>query len=224
MKEKEQFALDLGHRSAYGREDFYVSLSNQEAVAWLDKWPAWPAPTLVIHGPTGSGKTHLSHVWKKETGAHDVSPENLHGFLSAAPSEKFCVAIDDAHRLIGDKETESNVFHLYNIAREKGGYLLLTADTSPATWPFSLPDMKSRMLAAPSAALLPPDDDLMAVLLTKAFSDRQIFVSQDVVKFVLARVERSFLALHALADAIDRKALAEKRPVTIPLVQELLKE
>lgn len=224
MKEKGQLALDLGHRSAYGREDFYVSSSNREAVAWLDKWPAWPAPALIIHGPVGSGKTHLIHVWKKETGAHDISPENLGGFLSAAPLKGFCAVIDDAQKLIGDREAESSLFHLYNIARERGGHLLLTANISPAAWNFSLADLKSRMLAAPSVALPPPDDDLMAVLLTKAFSDRQIFVPQDVVKFALMRVERSFPALHALADAIDRKALSEKRPVTIPLVRELLKE
>jgi chromosomal replication initiation ATPase DnaA len=63
---------------------------------------------------------------------------------------------------------------------------------------------------------------MMAVVLAKLFSDRQIFVPQDVVNFILSRVERSFQALRMLVDKIDHKALSEKRPVTIPLVKEIL--
>ena len=66
-----------------------------------------------------------------------------------------------------------------------------------------------------------PDDALMAVVLTKLFSDRQIFVPQEVVHFILARVERSFLSIRQIVDKIDRKALSEKRAVTIPLVRDL---
>jgi chromosomal replication initiation ATPase DnaA len=85
-----------------------------------------------------------------------------------------------------------------------------------------LPDLKSRILASPAVALASPDDQLMAVVLTKLFSDRQIFVPQDVMQFILTRIERSFAALRSVVDDIDRAALAQKRPVTIPLVKEVL--
>jgi len=61
----------------------------------------------------------------------------------------------------------------------------------------------------------------MAVVLTKLFSDRQIFVPQEVVQFLLPRLERSFAAMRDIVEAIDRKALAEKRKVTVPLVRDL---
>jgi chromosomal replication initiation ATPase DnaA len=86
----------------------------------------------------------------------------------------------------------------------------------------ALPDLKSRLMAAPAAELGSPDDTLMAVVLTKLFSDRQIFVPQEVIEFILPRIERSFLSLRDIADKIDRRALAEKRPVTVPLVKEIL--
>ena len=62
---------------------------------------------------------------------------------------------------------------------------------------------------------------LMAVVLTKLFSDRQIFVPQEVVQFLLPRLERSFAAIRDIVDEIDRKALAEKRKVTVPLVRDI---
>jgi DnaA regulatory inactivator Hda len=223
MTKPEQLPFDLGHRHAYEREDFWVSASNREAVAWLDKWPDWPSAALVLFGPPASGKTHLLQVWKKEAGAREVSPQDL----LALPADKIpgaakSVMMDNVSQVMGRRDYEEALFHLYNLVRERGGHLLLTAEKPVMEWPFLLPDLKSRLLAAPAVALNPPDDELMAVVLTKLFSDRQIFVSQEVVQFILPRIERSFLALRTLVDKIDHKALSEKRAVTIPLVREII--
>lgn len=202
----EQLPFDLGHRKAYDRDDFWVSDSNKDAIAWLDKWPDWPAPALIIYGPEFCGKTHLVRVWEKEI---------------AVTKTKNAI-IDDAEKWIGKADKEKELFHLYNTLKESNGHMLLTAIKPPKEWNFVLPDLKSRLLAAPAVAVLPPDDQLRAVVLTKLFSDRQIFVAQDVVGFILPRIARSFAALRDIVDAIDKKALAEKRAVTIPLVKELI--
>lgn len=211
----EQIPFDLGHRAAFDRDDFWVSESNQAAVAWLDKYPEWPAPALVIYGPAASGKTHLLQVFRKETGAVDFSNGDI-------PEGQKTVVIDGLDRMMSDPAREEAVLHLYNILKERGGHILIAAEKPQRDWRFVLPDLKSRLMAAPAVEVLSPDDQLMAVVLTKLFSDRQIFVPQEVVQFILPRVERSFVALRQLADLIDRKALAEKRPVTVPLVRELV--
>lgn len=205
MTGTQQIPLDLGHREAFARDDFFVSSSNQDAIAWLDKWPDWPAPALVIAGPAGCGKTHLCHVLQKRAG------DKVH-------------VIDDADRLMGDAKREEEIFHLYNRLSGEGGHMLLTGLTRPRDWKFALPDLKSRMLAAPLAEVGMPDDALMAVVLAKMFSDRQVFVPQEVVQFITTRIERSFAALRHLVDDIDRKAMAEKRAVTVPLVRDLMQE
>lgn len=215
----EQLPFDLGHRAAYEREDFWVSSSNSAAVAWIDKWPDWPAPALVLYGPPACGKTHLSRVWEKKSGGLRISAETVESVSGKGKA----VIIDDVDSVIGRRKSEESLFHLYNAFRESGGSLLLTAKTAPAEWPFVLADLESRILAAPSVAMGSPDDHLMAVVLTKLFSDRQIFVSQDVISFILARIERSFSALRDIADAVDRRAMAEKRAVTIPLVRDILR-
>ena len=54
-----QFPFEFGHRPSLGGEDFLVAPSNREAVDWLDRWPDWPSPALVLYGPPGCGKTFL---------------------------------------------------------------------------------------------------------------------------------------------------------------------
>lgn len=209
-----QLPFDLGHRRAFGREDFWVSPSNQEAVGWIDLWPEWPAPALVIYGPPASGKTHLLNVWREESAAAVLMAENL-----SPPLGVKSVMIDDVLPLIGKEETEEKLFHLYNALQAEGGHMLLSADAPVREWPFVLPDLKSRLMAAPAVAIGLPDDQLAAVVLMKLFADRQIYVTQDVVEYILARIERSFSAMRDWVDKIDRAAMADKRPVTVPLVK-----
>lgn len=223
MTKPEQLPFDLGPRYAYEREDFWVSACNHDAVAWLDKWPDWSAPALILFGPPASGKTHMLQAWKKmsaakEIPATDILSQPAYDLLGLAKT----VVIDNIQSLIGNRVAEEALFHLYNMLLERKGHILITAETSPQEWNFILPDLKSRLLAAPAVAIGSPDDQLMAIVLTKLFSDRQIFVSQEVVQFIIPRIERSFLALRQITDKIDHKALSEKRAVTVPLVRELL--
>ncbi|TAL33676.1 MAG: DNA replication protein [Alphaproteobacteria bacterium] len=221
MTRPRQLPFDLGHSAAYAREDLWISPANAEVVAWLDKWPEWQAPALVLYGPPASGRTHIARAWAKKAAAAALTVENLEPLCGMAPAPKHLLA-DDAETLIGDRCAETFLFHAYNRAQAEGGHLLLVAERPPKAWDFSLPDLKSRLLASPAVAIGSPDEQTMAVVLAKLFSDRQIFVSQDVVEFVITRIERSFSAMRDIAEEIDRKALAEKRPVTIPLVREIL--
>lgn len=72
----DQLVLDLSLRPAYGREDFLVAPSNEEAEAQVCRWPDWPSHALCLIGPRGSGKTHLAHVWKEMSGAVYLKDQN----------------------------------------------------------------------------------------------------------------------------------------------------
>lgn len=219
----QQITFDLSHRPALGREDFLIAPSNQDAVNWVDRWPAWPGPALVIHGPAASGKTHLAAVWAERTGAQFISTANL-GDKDAAAITQLAphLVIDRVDPWLGDREMEVKLFHIYNIMREEGRHLLLTMRMSPAQIAFTLPDLSSRLRAAPAAMIQPPDDSLLASILVKLFNDRQLNVGQDVISYVVPRMERSFAAALALVEQADRIALAEKRNIAIPLMRQIL--
>ncbi len=220
-----QLTLDLPQRPALGREDFVVTPCNETAVAWIDRWPDWPQPVLAVHGPPGAGKSHLAQVWRRASGAQEVSPA---AFETGEPPELAgdgkAVLIEDVDRLLaaGERAREERLLHLYNLVVEARGRLLLTAASAPARWPCGLPDLRSRLTAAHAVALGAPDDRLIEALLIKLFSDRQLRVSAPVVKYLLPRVERSFSALRALVEAIDQSALSNHRDISVSLARRAL--
>ncbi|MFQ5984962.1 MAG: DNA replication protein [Alphaproteobacteria bacterium] len=221
MSEAAQLALDLGYRPALEADDFLVAPTNEEAVGWLDRWPDWPGPGLVVYGPAGCGKTHLAHVWRAKSGACFVEagavragdPAVLLGSARGAVVEDVEEGVD-----------EPALLHLYNALVARGGHLLLTGRRPPARWTVHLPDLRSRLVALPAVAVLPPDDPLIAAVLLKQFADRQLRVDPEVLTFLVARMERSFEAARRVVDALDHAALAERRNITVPLARRVLKE
>jgi chromosomal replication initiation ATPase DnaA len=213
-----QYTFDFPHRPAFGAEDFLVAASNAEAIAWLDRWPDWPSPSLIVYGPPGCGKTHLAHVWRGRSGARAIAPdaltiENVPELIGSASP----VVVDDA-----DTAAERPLLHLVNLMAERGDHLLLTAREPPLRWPAALPDLRSRLLAMQAAAVQSPDDALIGGVLQKLFADRQILVSDEVALFLLSHMERSFAAARRIVAALDRTALAARRAITLPLAREVL--
>lgn len=213
-----QLTFDLPLVQGWQRTAFMVTPATQGALAAIDGWKAWVGGRLLVIGPSGSGKTHLAHIWAEMAQALWVEPEDLPMRLAdIAPTAN--VLIDDAHKMsAGGQES---LFHLYNRLGPQGR-LLLTAPAAPRDWGVTLPDLLSRLQAMPVARLDPPDDDLLAGVLLKLFSDRQITAEARLIPYLLPRMERSIAAAQALVAALDAKSLATHRPVTRALAAEVL--
>src|SRR5579875_3664090 len=216
-----QLTIAFPCRTALGRADFLISSGNEEAVAWLDRWPLWPAGTLVLHGPPGCGKTHLVHLWCERTGGAAIAGNRLDERALAAVIEAgpAGVAVDDA-----DGADERALLHLYNWCRERCLSLLLTAGQPPGLWAIALGDLRSRLRAAVAVGIALPDDALLGAVLVKHFADRQLRVTPEVIAYLVSRLERSFAAAADIAARLDAAALASGRAVTIPLARRILAE
>jgi chromosomal replication initiation ATPase DnaA len=215
-----QIPLELGHRAAVGREDFLISDSNREAVGWIDAWPDWRAPGLVIVGPAASGKSHLAQVWGARAGATTIDRAALgepDAAARLAPHER--IAIDDADGVT----EERTLLHLYNLLVERGGSLLLTAAEPPSRWPLRLADLRSRLAALPVVAIRRPDDALVQSVLVKLFADRQIRVDPELIAYLSARLDRSLAVAADAVGILDRAALAAGRALTIPFARDTLR-
>ena len=215
----QQLTFDLPSRPALGREDFLIAPSNAAAVALLAA--DWPGGRMVLVGPHGSGKSHLTHVWATETGASIVSARRI-----AEDNDRLfdidALAIEDVHRAAGTRDDEEALFHALNARATRGAQTLMTSLISPAHVEFILPDLQSRLQGSAAAVLDPPDDTLLAAVMRKLFRDRQMSVAPDAVAFLIKRMERSFSTLQALVDELDREALSSGRAITRPLATQVL--
>lgn len=208
-----------------GGEDFLVAPSNADAVAWLDRWPSWPAPALTVYGPAGCGKTHLAQVWRARSRAVLANGAALDSAdLPALLAPANAVVVDMADAVAGRPAREEALFHLYNLAREQQGHLLLLSRRAPARWRVRLADLRSRIKGAPAVEVQPPDDALLAAVLVKLFADRQLRPGMEVITYLLARMERSLDFARRLVAALDHASLAAHRGVTVPLAREVLVE
>lgn len=229
MTRPRQGAFDLDYLPALAAEEFLVSECNRNAWTAIQNWRRWPEKRLALTGPAESGKTHLASIWARESGAGRLHAAELTEDRMQRLMEEEAVLVENVDRLalLGEPargQTERALFHLMNFSAAEGRPLLVTGRAGPGRWDIVTPDLASRLSAMPHVAIAPPDDAILSLVLLKLFRDRQQDVGQDVVDYIVLRMERSFAAARELAAALDRKALAERRRITRPLAAELLAE
>jgi chromosomal replication initiation ATPase DnaA len=218
-RKNEQLPLQFTHDPARGRDDLLVSDPLNAAVSIVDNWPAWPSPVVLLAGPVGSGKSHLAHIWRERVGAIDIHPVAGSGAARLAATGP--VVFEDADRR-GFDDTE--LFHVINSVRENGQSLLITSRLWPMVWPVTLPDLRSRLKAVTVVEIGEPDEELLAQVIVKLFSDRQLHIDDKLVAYIVNRMERSLGAAQSIVERLDRLALARGTRISRPLVAEVLNE
>jgi Bacterial dnaA protein len=191
-----QIALPFDWPAPESAENFIVTDANREAVTRLERSGSWPVHAAILTGPRKSGRSLLGRIFAAKTGA---------------------TLIDDA-----EQHRETDLFHRWNSAQEARRPLLLIAITPPPQWKVNLPDLSSRLTATPVFTINQPDDLLVRMLLEKLLGQRGLAVSADVLTYITTRIERSYLALMRVIDALDTAALAKRRAITIKLARDVL--
>ena len=209
-------------RAARSREDFFVSPANALVLATLDAPEGWPQGRLILTGPEGAGKSHLAAIWAED---HDAAIVPAHALTVAIAPElaaRGAVVIEDAEAIAGARAREEALFHLHNLLQAEGGLLLITAARAPRDWGLGLADLQSRMDACACVRLSPPDDALLTAVLVKLFADRQLVVAPALIDWLVTHMDRSLATARRLVDALDARALTEKRAITRPLAAQVL--
>ncbi|KZK82710.1 Chromosomal replication initiator protein DnaA [Pseudovibrio sp. Ad13] len=214
----QQLPLVLPHEEALGVDDYLVSTSNQAAFNLITNWPEWPSPIVTLQGPIGSGKTHLVNAWQELSGAQIVGGDELEFLDLTALAEAGPVAVEDLHAGFD----EASLFHLFNAVRLSGGNMLMTTREWPNTFDLKTKDLASRFRAATPVQVEEPDDMLLAMVMTKHFSDRQVTVDSSVIDYLVIRIERSLDAARNVVDMLDRHALAKGRKISRVMASKIL--
>jgi len=218
----DQLSFDLPVKPALGREDFLVGPCNAAAVAALDSTQSWHSGKHLILGPKASGKSHLVAVWCTAQDGQHLSGDTLISTPLSTIGPTAHVAIDDVDHALGTAHAEEVLFHLHNHVTSGGGRLLMTAQTPPRDWGLTLPDLISRLEACHITQLSEPDDQVLAAVLLKHFSDRQLSPKPRALQYLLTHMERSFEAAAQIAEEMDRLALAQKTGLTLAIAKAAL--
>ena len=193
-----QIALPLDWPVADRDEDFLLSESNRIAFDHFRRWSTWPVMATLLTGPRKSGRSLLGRIFVRKTGGR---------------------LFDDA-----ESHEEEALFHAWNDAQARRRPLLLIADAPPPAWTIALPDLKSRIAATPQVEIGPPDDALIASLILKKLGDRGIAAPPDIADYLVPRIERSYVAVGQVVEALDRATLSHHRRLTVPVAKRALTE
>jgi chromosomal replication initiation ATPase DnaA len=213
-----QLAFALPHAESFTRDNFLEGPANAAGLALVDSWPDWPNRVMLLIGPEGSGKSHLAAIWAEQSGARATSAHTLTPTEVPTALATGALVIEDLSSADID---ERALFHLLNLAREDGAFVLMTARAPPTE--VELRDLRSRLRAVPTVQLLPPDDQLFRALIVKFCADRQLAVDESIVSYLVTRLERSYAAVRQTIEFLDAEALRLGRPVTRALAAELLR-
>jgi chromosomal replication initiation ATPase DnaA len=220
-----QIPLDLSFRPSYGRDSLIIAPCNETAVAWIDRWPDWSGyPLLTLFGPPASGKHHLAHLWAQRAQAKFITIEEfctkpLGDFVTHNSN----IVLERADFLIGDAEQEEKIFHLYNRAQQETFFIFLTMQTHPGRLSYAHGGhLASRLQAAPHVEITAPDEQTLAAVMIKLCADQQLEITPEMVFYALDRMERSFLAVKELVEALDKQSLADKRKITLPFLRQVM--
>jgi DnaA family protein len=224
-----QLTLPLHLPAAAGFERF-VADGNDEPLAAVRAWCRGDgSPVLFLHGAAASGKTHLLQAAAADlaTAGRGVVyvPLDQAGVMPAMLEDLErldAVVLDAVEAVAGRRDWEEALFHLYNRLQARGRRQLVAARLPAALLPLTLPDLRSRLSAAPAYALRALDDAGRARLLRRGAEQRGLRLGDAVVAYVLSRCPRDPAWLVAFLDLLDQATLAEQRAPTVRFVGRLL--
>ena len=215
----DQLILKFPTNKIYLKEDFYVSTSNQDAYNFINSWPKWIKRIANIFGPPGSGKTHLTSILQSKTSVITIKSKTLNDKIFLKFKTKEVLIIEN----LDEKVSENLLFSIWNMALQDNKYLLITSDKPINTYKFKLPDLKSRLNSSMIIGVKLPSDDLIGVILTKNFSDKQIKIEKKHVDYIIKRIDRSYEKISQFISILDKYSLKKGNPFSLKLIKEVLK-
>ncbi|WP_235609594.1 DnaA regulatory inactivator Hda [Azospira sp. I13] len=213
-----QLLLDLMPESPPSLANF-VPDGNEEALAALADWFSGAQPLFLLWGEAGSGKSHLLQAsgLLYVDGAADAD-------LAAIPPETDGLAVDNVQALSDAGQIALfNHFNRLRLAVENGlpGKLLVAAEQPPAALAVR-EDLRTRLGSALIFRLRPLSDAEKLAALSAQAADRGLKLSREALNYLMNRSSRDMRNLSALLAALDRYSLEHQRPITLPLLREVL--
>ena len=216
-----QLIFKFPFKTKYYEQDFYVSSNNFSAYKLIENWPNWSSKWLNVFGSTGSGKTHLSKILEKKI-------KNIEIINAKAVEEKTIDKLEKLQCLIIDNY-ENNIdqkflYSLLNQSKQLENFILINSIKPVSDFKYDLADLKSRLDSFLFIGIDLPTDDLLNVIITKSFSDKQVELDPKVSDFIIKNVDRSYDKMFKFLKDVDELSLSSGKPININLIKKVLKK
>ena len=213
-----QLTFKFPFKTNYFEEDFYVSTNNFSAYKLIENWPKWPSRFVNIFGPSGCGKTHLANIFKKKINSYLVKASELNDLSLSLIKSKDCLIIDDYKSNIEEKL----FYSILNQSHQSNQYVIINSLQSIKVSIVELKDLKSRFDSFIDIGINLPTDDLIRVVLTKTFSDKQVKIGTRLLEYILKNINRSYQDIFDLIDKVDSLSLSTGKSININLIKKVL--
>ena len=221
----QQMALPLVFKKINNRENYLISECNQEAINLIENYSFWQnrkktnsIPGAIIYGPKGSGKTHLSSILKKKIDCVYLTSLSNDCLEQVTEGKNFILD----NFIPGKVYPSELVMHFMNQVTYKEGSILLLSRLSPFEMNWNLDDLNSRIRSLISSEIKLPDDVLLYSFIVKYSNEKNLFMSDKKLIYILERLDRSFESVIKVINRLDTFSLELNEKVTYKNIKKIL--
>lgn len=189
------------------------SLSKQAAPAPSDNF-------VYLWGDSGAGKSHLLQAMAALPAARYIAADAAVDAFQFSPSQHIYL-LDDCNKL--SDEAQIWAFALFNQVRENNGIMITAGSVAPAFLQVR-EDLRTRMGWGLIYQVHELTDEQKIEALSHSAAARGMTLSSGVLPYLITHFRRDMRSLSAMLNALDQFSLETKRPITLPLLRELLQQ
>ena len=216
-----QLVFKFPFKKKYFEQDFYVSSNNFSAYKLIESWPNWPGKWLNVFGDQGCGKTHLSKILEKKIGkTKTLEASKIEDSLVSNLDNFDCLIIDNYK----DNISENLLYSILNQSKLLEKFIVINSITSLKLNKFKLNDLRSRINSFVFIGIELPTDDLLKVIISKSFSDKQINLNPKITDYIIKNVERSYEKIFRFLKDVDDLSLSSGKSININLIKKVLNQ
>jgi len=171
-----------------------------------------------VWGEPGAGKTHLLQAMASLPAARYIAADANAEAFHFSPDQRFYL-LDDCDKL--SDETQISAFALFNQVRENNGVMISAGSVAPAILGVR-EDLRTRLGWGLIYQVHELTDEEKIAALNHTALARGLTLSSGVLPYLITHFRRDMRSLSAMLDALDHYSLETKRPITLPLLRDLL--